>query len=287
MLIDWFTVGAQALNFIVLVWLMKRFLYKPILGAIDAREKKIAAELADADKKKAEAQKDRDDFQHKNEEFDGQRAALLKKATDEAMAERQRLLDEARKAADASSARRQEALRKDAKTLNQAIAGRIRHEVFAIARKALMDLATTSLEERMGEVFTRRLREMEGQAKAGLGQALKTAAEPALVRSAFELPATQRTAIQNALNETFSADLRIRFETTPDLVSGIELSANGQRVGWSVAEYLASMEQSVGELLKEQDKAETKPEPDAKAEPSSERKPEPRPEEPKPDAPRP
>ena len=38
MLIDWFTVGAQVLNFLILVWLMKRFLYKPVLDAIDARE---------------------------------------------------------------------------------------------------------------------------------------------------------------------------------------------------------------------------------------------------------
>jgi len=53
MLIDWFTVGAQALNFIILVWLLKRFLYKPILGAVDAREKRIAAELADAAARKA------------------------------------------------------------------------------------------------------------------------------------------------------------------------------------------------------------------------------------------
>ena len=57
MLIDWFTVGAQTLNFLILVWLLKRFLYKPILNAIDAREKRIAAELADADVKKAEAEK--------------------------------------------------------------------------------------------------------------------------------------------------------------------------------------------------------------------------------------
>ena len=71
MLIDWFTVGAQALNFIILVWLLKRFLYKPILNAIDAREKRIAGALADANQKKVEAQKERDLFQHKNEEFDG------------------------------------------------------------------------------------------------------------------------------------------------------------------------------------------------------------------------
>ena len=103
MLIDWFTVGAQALNFLILVWLMKRFLYKPILHAIDEREKQIATELANADKKKAEAQKESDEFKHKNEEFDQQRAALLSKATDEAKSERQRLLDEARQAATALS----------------------------------------------------------------------------------------------------------------------------------------------------------------------------------------
>ena len=117
MLIDWFTVGAQALNFIILVWLMKRFLYKPILNAVDARERRIAAELADADAKEAEAQKERDEFRRKNEEFDQQRAALLSKATEEAKAERQRLLDDARKAADALSAKRQEALKSDAHNL--------------------------------------------------------------------------------------------------------------------------------------------------------------------------
>jgi F-type H+-transporting ATPase subunit b len=258
---------------------MRRFLYQPILHAIDAREKKVAAELADADAKRAEAQKDRDEFQHKNEEFDQLRAALLGKATDEAKAERQRLLDEARKAADALSAKRQETLKNDAQNLNQAISRRTQQEVFAIARKALTDLATTSLEERLGEVFTRRLREMDGKAKETLGAALKSAREPAVVRSAFDLPAAQRAVIQNALNETFSADIHLRFETAPDLVSGIELTASGQKVAWSIAHYLASLEKGVGELLKEQDKPDPKaaPKPDAKAEPKPETKTEPKP----------
>ena len=69
MLTDWFTIVAQALNFLILVWLMKRFLYKPILHAIDEREKRIATELANADAKKAEAQKEHDEFQQKNAEF--------------------------------------------------------------------------------------------------------------------------------------------------------------------------------------------------------------------------
>jgi F-type H+-transporting ATPase subunit b len=286
MLIDWFTVGAQALNFLILVWLMKRFLYKPILNAIATREKLIAAELADAAAKKAEAQKDRDAFQHKNEEFDRQRDALMSKATDEAKAERQRLLDEARNAADALSAKRQETLRSDARNLSQAIARRTQDEVFAISRKALADLATTSLEERMGEVFTRRLREMDGKAKETLGAALKTTPGPAVVSSAFDLPPEERAKIQNAINETFSADVHLRFETAPDLVGGIELSANGQKVAWSIADYLASLKKGVGELLKERDApdpkaehkpgAKTAPQPEPAAHPASEIKAEPK-----------
>jgi len=268
MLIDWFTVGAQVLNFLILVWLLRRFLYKPILHAIEEREKRIASELANADKKKAEAQKESDELKHKNEEFDQQRVALLSKATDEAKAERQRLLDTAREAATALSSKRQETLRNDELNLHQAISHRTQQEVFAIARKALTDLATTSLEERMGEVFTRRLREMDGQVKAGLAEALKTASDPAIVRSAFDLPAEQRAAIKNALNETFSAEIHVRFETAPDLISGIELTTNGQKVAWSIADYLASLEKGVDELLKETDKP--KPKPEDKVEPNPE-----------------
>jgi F-type H+-transporting ATPase subunit b len=142
--------------------------------------------------------------------------------------------------------------------LNQAISQLTQKEVFSITRKALNDLATVSLEERMGEVFTRRLSELDDKAKVVLGDALRKNPEPALVRSTFNLPEEQRAAIQNALNETFSAEINLRFETSPDLVSGIELSANGQKVGWSIAAYLEALEKDIGELLKEKDPSTTK-----------------------------
>jgi F-type H+-transporting ATPase subunit b len=288
MLIDWFTVGAQVLNFLILVWLLKHFLYKPILNAIDAREKRIAVELADADAKKTEAQKERDDFQNRNKVFDEQRSALLSKAADEAKVERERLLDEARKAAESLRTAQATALRNDQARLGSEITLLAKNEVFGIARKTLADLATVSLEERMGEVFTRRLREMDGKAKALLGAALKSSSEPAVVRSTFDLGA-QRAAIQNALNETFSAEICIRFETSPDLISGIELTTNGQKVAWSIADYLASLGKGVDELLKKNDEAaaKAKPKPEVKAEPKVEAKTEPKPEaetEPKPEA---
>ncbi len=254
MLTDWFTVAAQALNFLILVWLMKRFLYKPILNAIDEREKRIATELANADKKKAEAEKERDEFQKKNEDFDQQREDLLKQAKEEVQIERGRLLDDARQEVNALSAKRRETLRNNAHKLHQAISLRAQKEVFAIARKALMDLATISLEERMCEVFTRRLREMDSSAKTRLDRAIKTAKDPIIVRSAFDLTEEQHSTIQSALYETFSTEIPLRFETAPDLICGIELNTNGFKLAWSILDYLASLEKGVGELLNKNDK---------------------------------
>jgi F-type H+-transporting ATPase subunit b len=252
MLIDWFTVAAQAVNFLILVWLMKRFLLKPVTTAIDAREKNIAAELAGADAKKAEAEKERADFEAKNKDLADQRSTLLAKAETDAKAERTRLFDEARKDADGLRARQATALQDDQKRLSGEITRMAAGQVFDIARKALADLATVSLEERVGEVFTRRLRELPAAAKESLGAALKTSSEPALVRSAFELPTEQKAAIQNALNETFHAAVSIQFQTKPDEISGIELTANGQKLGWSIDGYLKSLDEKIGDLLNAQ-----------------------------------
>ena len=264
MLIDWFTIAAQAVNFLILIWLMKRYLYQPILRAIDSREQLIAGELKDADTKKAEAQKEREAFEHKNQIFDRHHAALMSKAADEAKAEGQRILDEARKAADALSAKRAETLIQEAHALNKSFISRAQQEVFAIARQALTDLAGASLEERMGSVFMDRLGALDPKAKAELAEALKTAAEPALVRSAFELPAEQRAAIQKALTAMSGAKAQIRFETAPDLISGIELTTNGRKIAWSIADYLTSLIKGVDDLLQKQEQPPTKPKPKPK-----------------------
>jgi F-type H+-transporting ATPase subunit b len=261
MIIDWFTVIAQALNFLVLVWLLKRFLYKPILDAIDAREKRIALALAEAKARNVEALQEKNDFNHKNKQFDQQRTTLLAKATEEAKAEGQRLRSEAQLAANAYTVKRQEALRREQQSLNDEIAQRTRKEVFAIARKILMDLAGVSLEERMGEVFIRRLQELDDDKKKRLANALTTSSTPVLVRSAFLLPSEQQRRIQLALKEIISPDINTCFETFPELISGIELTAGGHKIAWSITEYLESLEKSMTELMGEQAKPESETSP--------------------------
>ena len=272
MLIDWFTVGAQAFNFLVLVWLMKRYLYKPILDAIDTREKRISSQLADAKKQKGDANRDREDFEAKIAEFDKQRAALFSKATDEAKVQRQRLLDEAQSAADVLSESRRKRLQTEAINFEKALHSRVQHAVFDVARKTLNDLAAESLEERVGDAFVNQLAALEGSAKDDLTTAVTKIKDSAIVRSAFELPAKQRSAIQKALADKLSTQVAIRYETSPDLISGIELVAGGQKISWNISDYLTAMEKDVAELAAKEAKPAEAHEKKSKAAPKTEPK---------------
>jgi len=119
----------------------------------------------------------------------------------------------------------------------------MQQQVFDISRRVLGDLADLSLEQRACEVFIQRLKAVDGTALAALSKALKATSEaaPALLRSAFDLPAPQRDAIQAALAETFGQAIALKVETAPELVGGIELSAQGQKLAWSIADYLRDL----------------------------------------------
>lgn len=249
MLIDWFTVIAQVINFLILVWLLKRFLYQPILNAIDAREKNIAAKIADADAKEVEALRERDEYVQKNEVFDKQRNAQMNEALETAKKEREKLLDGARQDAEALREKLQQGLRNEQQSLNEELSQRTHKEVFEIARKALQDLAGVTLEERMTEIFLQRLAELNTEQIDELKSVFKTSAS-LRVRTAFNLPEQQRAAIKALITEILGAEKTIEFDIVADLLSGIELSADGRKVAWSMTNYLSSLQKSVEELLK-------------------------------------
>jgi F-type H+-transporting ATPase subunit b len=244
-LIDWFTVCAQALNFLILVWLLKRYLYKPVLAAIDARERKIAARIADAASQEKKAQVASDDIRKRNEAFDHEQQGLMRKAANEGAAERQRLIDSARQESQLLRVKLTQALDAERAELGRQLSLRTQAEVFALTRKALSELAGTSLEDRMVEVFIDRLRALPRIAAATLPA---TPARAVMVRSACDPSPVGRAKLEAAIRERFGVTAALRFETVPDYVCGLEVSVDGTKLAWSVADYLSTLAQDTAAI---------------------------------------
>ena len=113
MLIDWFTVIAQIINFLVLIALLKRFLYDRIIKAMDQREEKIASRLAEAERNRKEAEQEAEAYQKKNRELDEKRQEMLSQAKEEVEVKRKELMKKARDEVDQVQARWREAIQRE------------------------------------------------------------------------------------------------------------------------------------------------------------------------------
>jgi len=255
MLIDWFTVVAQIANFAILVWLLKRFLYRPVLDAMAAREKRVRETVAAADRQKAVAEEESNRLREQQDAFERQKEDLLEKARKEASATRDELLAQARKEADASQTQRRNSLDRDWQEFHAELTQRTQGEALAVARQALRELADAEIEERMVAAFLKKLTALDGGTKAQLQAAASGSARPLVVRSGFTLAAPIRERLQQALHDQFATKSDAQFETSPGLIAGIEVAFDGQKVAWTFDDFLRSLELNVRNLVEKETKA--------------------------------
>ena len=250
MLIDWFTVAAQIVNFLILVGLLKYFLYGRIIRAMDQREEKIAARLSEAQQREQEAADERQHYQAKQAELAQQQDDILNQARQEADSERRKLLEEAREEVEAVKSRWYEALEREKNTFLQDLRQRAGRQVYTITRQALADLATADLEHQIVEAFCRRLEEQSPEKRRELTDILQQGAE-ATITSAFVLSQEAKQKIEDILRDYLPGGTALRYQTSPEVISGIELKAPGHKVAWSLDHYLADLEEETREILEE------------------------------------
>jgi F-type H+-transporting ATPase subunit b len=248
MLIDWFTVFAQMVNFLILVYLLKRFLYTPILNAIDERERRIAAQLEDAAQLKVEAQGEQQRYQQLNQDLNQRKETLLHEARDGAASERLQLLEEARREYAGLRKSLKDKLDAEQLSLHHEIKRRTQQEVFDIARKALADLSGTSLESQIVTVFLQKLSALSREEAELLRIGLKPNGDPLSVRSAFDLEPAQQAAVEQAVKNLLGSDVQVQFRVSPLEVGGIELAADGYKLAWTIAEYMDGLEKRMDVL---------------------------------------
>lgn len=250
MLINWFTVTAQIFNFLVLVYLLKRFLYKPIVRAMDERERRIASRLEEAEKREEAARQEQDQYEEKKREIDDQRDTLLGQIKEDVETQRKELVSKARLQVDAVRTNWYHALEREKEAFLQELRERAGKHVCAIARRALKDLGNVELEQLMVRLFIERLRGLDQAEQKALKESVHKAKREVAVTSAFEIPEAMSREIAEVLRAYTAHSEGLRFETSPDVICGIELRAHGRKIAWSVRDYLEGLETTFAEVLK-------------------------------------
>ena len=239
MQIDWFTVTAQVVNFLVLVYLLKRFLYGPIITAMDRREHRIGTRLREAEERVQQADSEALTYRAKQQDLERKREALLAEAKEAAEGQRAVLLDQLRKEVDETRKRWTAEVERERRAFLREVREQIGEQVCAVARRSLRDLANAELEERIIREFGGRLRALGDSKKQALAEAARAPGPGVTVVSTFDIPQALRSEVVMLLHEQLASDIEIRFE----------LLAPGRKVAWSIDSYLQNLETDLSEAL--------------------------------------
>ncbi len=243
MSIDWITVAAQIANFLVLVWLLKRFLYRPILDGIDAREAEITARMQEAVLAKDKAAAAEADYQGKAQALEAGQAAVEDTVRKKAEAQRDALLAEAQSRIEQEHASLQAHLDDEAAKFTARMQGAGAAALLSLTRKALTDLADETLEARMAHHLAGQIKPMAKDLGRAAGQA-----SAAVVTSHEVLPAAAQKIVSDELKAVFP-DASVTFQTDTTQAPGLVLRMGGGQVAWTVDTYIDGLGAQVTERL--------------------------------------
>lgn len=249
MLIDWFTVVAQIVNFLILVALLKHFFYDRIIRAMEKREERIQNRLREAEQREKDAEQEAESYRDKQAEIEHQRREKLEQAKAAAEEERKKLTQNARREVDTLQKKWKTGIQKEKDAFVRDFRLMAAREVFAVSRKALGDLANIEIEERVSGVFLERMKEMKKEDLKDMAQSLQEGDDLAAVRSGFEISEQMRQKITEAVHRHISEEVEVEFQTAPELLLGIELKTGGRKLDWSMDAYLTDLEEAALNLL--------------------------------------
>jgi F-type H+-transporting ATPase subunit b len=250
--IDWFVLFCQIFNFLLLVYLLKRFLYGRIIKAMDEREAKIAARFAEAEELKVKAIEAAGLYEKRNQLLNEAKEKMLNEATVAADAKRKELMEKVREEVDQVKARWQDMLVREHDAFFYDLRQRAAKQLYATARKALRDLADADLEDRIVDEFLRRVKALDEEKSIQIRKAISGGGNQVTIQSAFSVSGQRRAQIEDVLKTQITNGFTIRYLQQPDIVSGIELRVNGHKIAWSLNEYLEALVESMTETLQKE-----------------------------------
>lgn len=252
MQIDWFTLGAQAFNLVLLAFLLWRVLYRPVRGAVERREERIRSHMEEAVEKMEEAESEREEYQRRKEELEGKSDELLAEAERAADERRDELRAEIQEDMDRLRKEWRDSVRKEMDDFLEELSGRSRDQLFDLLRRALGDLVETQPGEAVTRAFVASLEDAPDDEVEAFTDALVEADGVCRISTSLDLPDEGLSRVREVLKGWLpeGRELDLRVESDDDGPRGIELWAGDRKMAWTVEAYVEELRSSAEDILR-------------------------------------
>jgi F-type H+-transporting ATPase subunit b len=234
--IDWWTLALEAINFLILVWLLQRFLYKPVMGIVARRRKEMDAALAEAEEARRQTEAEATAYREKIAAAETERLDLIRDARAQIDEERSKVLAEARQEADGLLSKQRQAIADERTSAFENLREGAADLAVSLATTLLREATSGSVAETFLERLCRRFVELPDAEKARL---LGPATEPGVLRvdTYPVLTKAEQRRWRERLSEIIGDRWTIEFDADANLVAGVRMyfPAASLEISWDSA----------------------------------------------------
>lgn len=238
MQLDWSTFILEIINFVILVWLLKHFFYKPVMNIIARRKQAIQETLDKSEKIREEAESLKSQYENRLEEWEKEKETSRIKLHHDIEAERKLALQKL------SESIQQEREKADVLMQRHQASTLEKNEKLAIEQglifstRLLSRLASPDLEALIINIVLEDLQNLSDDKKNELQEAGAETNEPVRVSSAYKIEKVNRDAIKNVLADIFKKTVEIEFKQDASLLAGIHIDIGSWNLQASLQEEL-------------------------------------------------
>ena len=237
-MIDWFTVAVQAVNFLILVWVLKIILYRRILKTMDDREADLRRRFHEADELRRQAEDRARSLDEARAAWRREHQRRLDQARDEVQQEKQARAREAREDVEARRRRWLASLAREQEGFLDAFGRETGESAVSAVRSAFKEMADTDLETRLFDNFQARLRALPDDERDRLRSEAREHDGACRMETAFPVEDGRRREIRRSLSDLLDREPELEWATRPELLCGVRFRIGGLTAGWNLAQYL-------------------------------------------------
>ncbi len=219
---SWTTFALQAINFLVLVWLLKRFLFKPVGAIVAERKTEIARVQSEAETARQSAEAARKDFESRQAQIASERQAIIDQARTQLAAERANLIEAARTDIEKLKAAASKRVEEERDTASRELFERSIQIAVGLAQRLLQQFFAPGLDELFLERVLDHLDHLAAADRAAFASEFGRDGAQLIVTTAYPLSPAGESKWRAALSERLGHS-QITFATDKDLIAGAEL----------------------------------------------------------------
>ncbi len=250
MQISWFEIIAQIINFFIILFILQKLLYKPVIAAMNERQVRIQKSQKEADEKMDRARELISEYKDKMAEVEDEKSSIINQARIEAKEKKESLLEDYKNEADRKRSSYLKEIQDEKSNFIDNLRKTMGESAVKIASHILEMISSSELEEEVFKSFIEELDHLEDNIEDKRTLEDERTTE---LYSARELSDSEKETIEKALKESLKNLETIEFNVDPGLVLGYELNLETYTVHTSIKNYLDTVEADILKMLEKDD----------------------------------